>query len=109
MGIPKRWTKITPRSLGNVPDEPGAYEIADTFRRTIDIGGSEILAERLPRKVRDPKFRGQAIYFRYIEDGDPWAAEAELQADFISQHGEPPRFTYRVQGAAYDLLEDGEY
>ena len=52
MGIPKRWSRINHWSLANIPDEPGAYEIADRFRRTIDIGGSGNLAERIPEKVR---------------------------------------------------------
>jgi hypothetical protein len=106
MGIPKRWAKITPWNLNNIPDEPGAYEIADRFRRTIDIGGSENLAARIPRKVRDPKFMGRAIYFRFTEDLDPELAEAELQAQFMAQFGRKPWLTRRVQGEAYDILEE---
>ena len=105
MGIAKRWTRITPWNLAYVPDEPGAYEIADRFKRTIDIGGSDNLSERIPRKLRDPKFNGQSRYFRYIEDWDWEGAEAELQATFMARYGRTPRFTYRVQGEAYDILE----
>ncbi len=45
MGIPKRWSRISGWNLVNIPDEPVAYEIADRFKRTIDIGGSGNLAE----------------------------------------------------------------
>ena len=106
MGIPKRWTPARSRGLSRIPDEPGAYEIANRFKETIDIGGSRNLAERLPRKLGDPKFRGQAVYFRYIEDFDHGMAEAELQADYMFKYGDQPRFTGRVRGEAYDLLED---
>lgn len=106
MGIPRKWTGITGRNLANVPDEPGVYEIADRFKQTVDIGSSENLAERIPRKLRDPKFRGQAAYFRFIEDDDPEAAEAELQAGYMARYGRKPRFTKRVQGEAYDILDE---
>ena len=56
MGIPKKWSRITSWHLENIPEEAGAYEIADRFKRTIDIGGSGNLAARLPRKVSDQKF-----------------------------------------------------
>ena len=108
MGISKRWTRITPSNLANVPDEPGAYEIADRFKRTVDIGGSENLAQRIPRKVRDPKFRGQAAFFRFVEDYEPETAEAELQAEYMARYGERPRFTGRVQGEAYQILDELE-
>jgi len=106
MSIPKRWTRISPWNLGNIPDEPGAYEIADRFKRTIDIGSSENLAERIPKKVRGPKFRGQATYFRFVEDYEPEATEAELQAEHMAYYGKKPKFTKRVQGEAYDILDE---
>ena len=106
MGIPKRWSRISGWNLANIPDEPGAYEIADRFKMTIDIGGSGNLAERVPEKLMDPKFRGQARFFRFVEDYDADLAEAELQAEFMAKHGRRPRFTFRFQGEAYDILEE---
>ena len=46
------------------------------------------------------------MYFRYIEDFDHEMAEAELQADYMLKYGDKPRFTGRVRGDVYDLLED---
>ena len=106
MSIRKRWSRIDGWALDNIPDEPGAYEIADRYKTVIDIGGSENLANRIPRKLRDPKFKGQAAYFRFVEDEDPYIAEAELQAEFMARYGRKPRFTKRVQGEAYELLEE---
>ena len=106
MGIAKRWSRIDCGNLANIPDEPGAYEIADRFKWTIDIVASEDFSERIPEKSVHTKFKGQAVYFRFIEDYEPWAAEAELQAEFMARYGRKPRFTYRLQGEAYDLLDD---
>lgn len=106
MGIYKRWSRITSWNINQIPDEPGAYEIADRYKQTIDIGGSENLAERIPRKLADRKFNGRAAYFRFEEDYDPWTLEAELQAQYMAKHGQKPPYTGRVQGEAYDILED---
>lgn len=105
MGISKRWSRIEPDTFWLIPDAPGAYEIGDRHRRIIDIGSSENLAERIPNKLRDQKFKGQARYFRFIEDDDPEAIEAELQVGYIARYGEKPRFTGRVQGEVYEILE----
>lgn len=108
MGIPHRWARVTHRNLARIPEEPGAYEIGDWWGNIVDIGGSENLASRIPSKLSDPKFRGQAQLFRYMIDDDPQYAEAELQAAFMAKYGRKPRFTYRVQGEAYDLLDELE-
>lgn len=75
MGVPRRWISISYLSLARIPDEPGAHEIGDRRGRVIDIGNSWNIAERIPRKIRDSKFRGQAAFFRYVEDDDPDVAE----------------------------------
>ena len=67
---------------------------------TIDIGGSGDLAQRIPEKLRDRIFKGQARFFRFVEDYDPDLAEAELQAEFMARYGSRPKFTVRVQGEA---------
>ena len=76
MGIPHRWARITRRNLARIPEEPGAYEIGDWWGNIVDIGGSENLAYRIPRKLSNPKFQGQARLFRYRIDDDPYYAEA---------------------------------
>ena len=106
MPIFKRWSRINSWNLANVPDEPGVYEIADRWRNIVDIGGSENLAYRIPEKIRNPKFGGQARFFRYDIDYDPGHAEAEHQAVFMARRGQKPKFTFRVQGEAYDILDD---
>ena len=75
-------------------------------RVTFDIGGSGNLAERVPKKLTDPKFRGQARFFRFVEDYDPDLTEAELQAEFMARYGRCPKFTGRLQREAYDILEE---
>ena len=64
------------------------------------------MAQRIPEKLRDRKFKGQARFFRFVEDYDPDLAEAELQAEFMARYGRRPRFTGRVQGEAYDILDE---
>ena len=56
MPIFKRWSRINRWNLGRIPDEPGVYEIGERWRNIVDIGSSESLADRIPEKVRNPKF-----------------------------------------------------
>jgi len=91
MPIFRRWTNINRWNLARVPDDPGIYEIGDRWGNIIDIGGSENLAYRIPRKVQDSKFVGQAWRFRYEVCYDWDYAEAEQQARFMARHGIRPR------------------
>lgn len=105
MGIYRRWSKINQRNLDQLPDAPGAYELADRFGNVIDIGGSTDLSDRIPKKFRNQNVRRRAAKFRYVEDWDPFWAEAELQAQFTRRFGRRPQLTRRIRGEAYDILD----
>jgi len=96
--IQKRWSRFTLPNVRRVPDEPGAYELANKDGRIIDTGGSDVsVRDRLIRHLQTNKYP-TARYFRYdiagfFESGID--VEASHSKKFQRKHGRKPRYTER--------------
>ena len=98
MPIAKRWSRFTLANIQRVPDEPGAYELANRDRRIIDAGGSNTsIRARLLSHLTANKYP-TAVWFRYelagwFERGTD--VEANRSARFVRKYGRKPRYTKR--------------
>lgn len=98
MPIQKRWSRFILSNVRRVPDEPGAYELANKDKRIIDTGGSDVsIWDRLMRHLQTNQYP-TARYFRYeiagfFESGID--IEASHSQKFQKKHGRKPRYTKR--------------
>ena len=95
MPIKKRWSKLTPDNLGNVPDKPGVYELGNKKKQIIDIGGSDDSVKSRLQGKQPPS----AKFFRYKAAKPSQSGikmEAEEGAKFKEQQGGKPKHTRRL-------------
>jgi hypothetical protein len=98
--IPKKWSLFNRENLSKVPEERGAYEIANKDKRIIDVGGSDGkggVHSRLTSRLREGK-PPTAKYFRYEEVGifdSGIDSEASHSKKYQQKHGRKPRYTQR--------------
>ncbi len=98
MPIRKKWSKFILENVQAVPEEPGAYELANRDKRIIDTGGSNASVRvRLLSHLRTNKYP-TAIWFRcefagWFEKGID--VEAGHSEKFVQKHGRKPRYTKR--------------
>jgi hypothetical protein len=86
MPIMNAWSRLTPDTVENIPEEPGVYELATLVRNTLFIGRS---AERTLRGClhdelsgRASMIRQQPLYVRY----EPTAKDDQRHRELVDEY-----------------------
>lgn len=102
MPIRKRWSRFTRENVLKLPDNRGAYELANRDKRIIDTGGSDDFSVgvrgRLLSHLNKNKYP-TARYFRcefasFFKSGIKM--EASHGKKFVKKHSRKPRYTKRL-------------
>ena len=101
MPIQKRWTRFTVENVKKLPNERGAYELANNNKRIVDIGGSDSestgVRGRLLSHLRTNKYP-TARYFRAEFAGilrSGIGIEASHSRKYAEQHRRRPQHQRR--------------
>lgn len=99
MPIKGRWRKFTRATLERLPEEEGAYELANAKKSIIYTGSSNNLRRRLITHLISEKlttaryFRCELVEFLDLETGTD--KEARHAEKFAAKHGRKPKYTKR--------------
>ena len=84
MGITRRWSPLTTRTVSGMPAHPGVYELGSPTGATRKYG----MAVNLQRRVREQL--GEAELVRWQPSANPACDESRLIAHYKAQHGRLP-------------------
>jgi excinuclease UvrABC nuclease subunit len=84
MPIRKRWSPR--RKAPELPDEPGAYELANNRGKIQYIGKADNLARRVQQQLRDPTKARRVAKLRVQEGRNPEALEKKLVRRYQELH-----------------------
>ena len=85
MGISRRWSPLTARTVSGMPARPGVYELGSPTGATHKYG----MATNLQRRVREQI--GEADRVRWQLSANPACDESLLIARYKTKHGRLPR------------------
>ena len=101
MGIARRWSPLTPRTVSGMPVQPGVYELGSQTSGTRKYG----MATNLRRRVRQQL--GDAELVRWRLSPNPQCDEARLIAGYKTQHGRLPPGNKQEPSVSWCEVQDG--
>lgn len=103
MGISRRWSPFTARTVSGMPAQPGVYELGSPTGTTRKYG----MATNLQRRVREQL--GEADRVRWQLSANPQCDESRLIAHYKARHGRlPPGNKQEPSGSWCDPLRGAD-